>query len=85
MSAIPTAAHQFLAKFSAILLELVYAGKAPKAIILHEPDAILLLGLIVAREMDYNTPAAYRLDKSHFNALHQKDIQIDAEGRMTMP
>jgi predicted aconitase with swiveling domain len=38
---------------SAVLLELVHAGIAPAAIVLHEPDAILLLGLIVAREMGW--------------------------------
>eukprot|EP01037_Dinobryon_pediforme_P007723 gene7723-7784_t len=69
---------------AAILLELVYAGKAPAALILHEPDAILLLGLIVAREMDYATPPAYQLDKSHFDALHQKDIEVDTEGTVTL-
>ena len=36
---------------AAILLELVHARRAPAAIVLHEPDAILLLGLIVAKEM----------------------------------
>ena len=30
---------------SAVLLELVHAGKAPAAILMTEPDAILLLGL----------------------------------------
>src|SRR5690606_926476 len=38
---------------SAVLLELVRAGLAPAAIVMHEPDAILLLGLIVAREMGW--------------------------------
>jgi uncharacterized protein len=48
---------------SAVLLELVRTGRAPAAIILHEPDAILLLGLIVAREMGWPTPIALRLDR----------------------
>jgi predicted aconitase with swiveling domain len=43
---------------SAVLMELVHAGKAPAALVLHEPDAILLLGLIVAREMGWPTPVA---------------------------
>src|SRR6187431_3282080 len=30
---------------SAVLMELVHAGYAPEALVLHEPDAILLLGL----------------------------------------
>jgi uncharacterized protein len=48
---------------SAVLLELVRAGLAPAAIILHEADAILLLGLIVAREMGWPTPIALKLDR----------------------
>ena len=46
---------------SAVLLELIHKGIAPKAIILKEPDAILLLGVLVAREMGWPTPGAYRL------------------------
>jgi uncharacterized protein len=51
---------------SAVLMELVHNGHAPAALVLHEPDAILLLGLIVAREMGWPTPVAVRLDKSCF-------------------
>src|SRR4051794_35265099 len=36
---------------AAVLMELVHARLAPSALVLNEPDAILLLGLIVAREM----------------------------------
>ena len=46
---------------SAVLLELIHKGIAPRAIILKEPDAILLLGVLVAREMGWATPGAYRL------------------------
>ncbi|NKB78456.1 DUF126 domain-containing protein [Ochrobactrum daejeonense] len=48
---------------AAVLLELVHAGHAPAAIVLHEPDAILLLGLIVAREMRLDVPIAVELDR----------------------
>jgi predicted aconitase with swiveling domain len=51
---------------SAVLLELVHNGQAPAALVLHEPDAILLLGLIVAKEMGWETPVAVRLDRRHF-------------------
>jgi len=40
---------------SAVLLELLYRGKAPAALILGRPDAILALGVIVAAEMGYPT------------------------------
>jgi predicted aconitase with swiveling domain len=54
---------------SAVLLELVQNGHAPAALVLHEPDAILLLGLIVAKEMGWQTPVAVRIDKTRFPAL----------------
>jgi predicted aconitase with swiveling domain len=54
---------------SAVLLELVHNGHAPAALVLHEPDAILLLGLIVAKEMGWETPVAVRLDRRHFGSL----------------
>jgi predicted aconitase with swiveling domain len=68
---------------AAILLELVHAKLAPAAIVLHEPDAILLLGLIVAREMGYDTPIAVRLDRASFGALHGRDVAISATGTLT--
>lgn len=68
---------------SAILLELVHAGLAPSAIVLHEPDAILLLGLIVAKEMGHETPIALRLDATHFSACHGRSITVSASGTIT--
>ena len=65
---------------AAVLLELVYARRAPKALVMHEPDAILLLGLIVAREMGYETPPAYRLDRDVFSTLQGCEISIHTDG-----
>jgi len=65
---------------AAILLELVHGGRAPAAVILHEPDAILLLGLIVAKEMGMQTPIAIRLDRDQFAALHGHELQISESG-----
>jgi predicted aconitase with swiveling domain len=65
---------------AAILLELVHAGRAPAAIVLHEPDAILLLGLIVAREMGKTAPIALRLDRRHYASLHGQTVTIAATG-----
>lgn len=67
---------------AAVLLELVHGGLAPSAIVLHEPDAILLLGLIVAREMGLETPIAVRLDARHYGDLHAQSIDISADGRI---
>jgi uncharacterized protein len=68
---------------AAILLELVHAGRAPAAVVLHEPDAILLLGLIVAREMGLATPIALRLDAGHHAACHGRTITIAPTGTIT--
>ncbi len=65
---------------SAVLLELVHAGQAPAAIMLHEPDAILLLGLIVAREMGWDTPPALKLDKNLYSLMRDKFVTITASG-----
>ncbi len=65
---------------AAILLELVHGGRAPAAIVLHQPDAILLLGLIVAREMGHATPIALRLDAHHYADLHGRTLSIAGDG-----
>lgn len=65
---------------SAILLELVHGNRAPAAIILHEPDAILLLGLVVAREMGYETPISLRLDRGRFAELHGRAVEVSSTG-----
>jgi predicted aconitase with swiveling domain len=54
---------------SSVLLELARLGKAPAAILMVEPDAILLLGLIVAREMGWRVPPAARIAADAFDAL----------------
>jgi len=65
---------------AAILLELVHGQRAPVAIVLHEPDAILLLGLIVAKEMGYETPIALRLDRLQFAALNGRALVVSSTG-----
>ena len=71
---------------SAVLLELVASGNAPAALVLHEPDAILLLGLVVAREMGLKSPVAVRLDRNAYRRFAGKHIRIGADGRIaTMP
>lgn len=65
---------------AAVLLELTYAGLAPAAIVLHEPDAILLLGLIVAEEMGLAIPAALQLDREHYPALDAQNLSINDQG-----
>ena len=68
---------------SAVLLELVHAGKAPAALLMDAPDAILLLGLVVAREMGWPTPPAFRLPAAEQKSLADRRIAISAEGLVT--
>ncbi|MBK8455718.1 MAG: DUF126 domain-containing protein [Phyllobacteriaceae bacterium] len=65
---------------STILLELVHRGKAPAAIVLDKPDAILLLGLVAAREMGWPTPVAVRLEKERFAIYAEKTVRIGDNG-----
>ncbi len=65
---------------AAILLELVHGKRAPAAIVLHEPDAILLLGLIVAKEMGYDAPIALRLDRDRLAALNGLALHVSDTG-----
>ncbi|GAA2826676.1 putative aconitase subunit 2 [Aminobacter aminovorans] len=69
---------------SAVLMELVHAGHAPAALVLHEPDAILLLGLIVAREMGWETPVAVKLGRDAFAAFAGKRVQTGPGGELTI-
>jgi predicted aconitase with swiveling domain len=67
---------------SAVLLELVHAGLAPAALVLHEPDAILLLGLLVAREMGWAGPIALKLDRLQHPDPAAQIVAIGADGTL---
>ena len=69
---------------SAVLLELVHAGKAPAALLMDAPDAILLLGLVVAREMGWPTPPAFRLPAAEQAALAGRGMTISAAGLISV-
>ncbi|RWM40059.1 DUF126 domain-containing protein [Mesorhizobium sp.] len=69
---------------SAVLLELVRNGRAPAALVLHEPDAILLLGLIVAREMGWETPMAVRLGRDVFDTFRGISVNVAEDGALTV-
>lgn len=69
---------------SAVLLELVHAGRAPAAILIAEPDAILLLGLVVAREMGWPTPPALKLPAAAQTALAGKRLSIARNGAIAV-
>jgi len=69
---------------AAVLLELVHAGLAPAAIILHEPDAILLLGLIVAREMGHDVPISVELDREKQKKLAGHRVKVGENGNISI-
>lgn len=69
---------------AAVLLELTYANLVPAAIILHEPDAILLLGLIVADEMGLTIPPALQLDRDYYPTLDAQKLRINHQGVIHM-
>ncbi|TPI65265.1 DUF126 domain-containing protein [Mesorhizobium sp. B3-1-7] len=68
---------------SAVLMELVHNGRAPAALVLQEPDAILLLGLIVAREMGWATPMAVRLERGTFDSYRGATVTVASDGAVT--
>lgn len=69
---------------SSVLLELVRAGHAPSAMVLHEPDAILLLGLVVAKEMGWATPVAVRLDRDSHEHFRGRQIAVSQDGTVAI-
>jgi uncharacterized protein len=69
---------------SAVLLELVHAGRAPVAILMAEPDAILLMGLVVAREMGLAVPIALKVPVSAQKDLAHKAIRISQSGHIAV-
>jgi predicted aconitase with swiveling domain len=68
---------------SYIMLELMAIRRAPAALVLAEPDAILGLGVVVAREMNYGSIPVVVLPREHQTALRSgQRVRIDAYGRI---
>ena len=65
---------------SAVLLELIRLGLAPAALLLAEPDAILLIGCVVGREMGWKPPLAFRLPAAEQARLPAGRITLHADG-----
>jgi predicted aconitase with swiveling domain len=68
---------------SAVLLELVHAGRAPAALLMTEPDAILLLGLVVAREMGWPIPSALRVPADMQVRLAGMTVTVSPDGTIS--
>lgn len=69
---------------SSVLLELVRQGKAPAALVMPRPDAILLVGLIVAREMGWSAPPALRLDLVEHARFGQTRVAVGSDGMLSI-
>ena len=54
---------------SSDLLELIYNGVAPAAIVLGEPDAILIVGCLVARELGLRPPPILHVSRDDLRGL----------------
>lgn len=67
---------------SAVLLELVHAGHAPAAIVMDAPDAILLLGLLVAKEMGWPTPVAVKLSAAEQAGFAGQMVSVGEDGSL---
>jgi predicted aconitase with swiveling domain len=67
---------------SAVLLELIRLGIAPAALIMGTPDAILMIGCLVAREMGWPAPPAFALDPAAQAGLPGR-VSIDAAGQVS--
>ncbi|MCW5748405.1 MAG: DUF126 domain-containing protein [Alphaproteobacteria bacterium] len=66
---------------SAVMLELLRVGQAPAAVILGRIDAILGLGIVVAREMGWPTIPLYQLPvEAHEKIPDGSDVRIGADG-----
>jgi predicted aconitase with swiveling domain len=67
---------------SAVLLELIRLGIAPAALVMGTPDAILMIGCLVAREMGWAAPPAFALD-AEAQARLPDHLAIAADGTIT--
>lgn len=70
---------------SSVLLELIYRGLAPAAIILDSPDAILALGAIIGREMGWKSPPILRLPAAQQRLVSDgAAVSITRDGHLTV-
>lgn len=68
---------------SYIMLELMSIRRAPAALVLAEPDAILGLGVVVAREMNYGSIPVVVLASAQQTLLNTgQRVRIGEDGRI---
>src|SRR5215467_5168951 len=70
---------------SYIMLELMAIGRAPAALVLAEPDAILGLGVVVAKEMNYGSIPVVVVTPAQQAALRTgQQARIARDGRIEL-
>jgi predicted aconitase with swiveling domain len=71
---------------SSVLAEAIRAGTAPAAIVLAEPDPILALGSLVARELYGTTMPIVVLEAQDFEAIRRGEhLEIDGASVSRVP
>jgi len=68
---------------SAIMLELIARGLAPAALLLGNPDAILTLGIVVAREMGHLTVPALEVPAEDLARLPEGWLAVATDGTIS--
>lgn len=68
---------------SAIMLELIARGIAPAALLLGEVDAILTLGIVVAREMGHATLPALAVAPDDLARLPEGRLSVTMDGTIS--
>lgn len=66
---------------SSVLLELFQRKLAPAGIILAEPDFIIVLGVLVAKEMGYGEIPVIQMDPAHLETIPGR-LEIDRSGAL---
>ena len=60
------------------MLELIRNGHAPRALILGNTDAILIVGCLVGRELGYACPPVVQLDPARIESLAGGTWRVEA-------
>jgi predicted aconitase with swiveling domain len=69
---------------SAIMLELIREGTAPAAILMGEADAILALGVVVARELGHPGIPVLEVPAGDLAALPQGELVVHEDGSVCL-
>jgi predicted aconitase with swiveling domain len=64
---------------SYVMLELIHRRVAPAAVLLGQPDAILIVGCLVARELGYAAPPVLHIGRAQLNALAGAEARISGD------